>query len=223
MSFIPPQPIEIESSLQKRLITKPMYFINGFSKERRVFLHVEAWTRLCRAIQRLPPLYAVMLWDGYRSRECQRIMFDWMRGEIRKQYPMLSEAENYEKARKYMSPPSRVGEQYCPPHLSGGAIDLTLVYADSGEEVEMGTPFDDCTERAHALYFEESSHIRSEQELLIRDHRRLLRRALESEGFVAYEHEWWHFDYGDIFWSRTTGRPACLGPLFGDAEGPEDF
>jgi D-alanyl-D-alanine dipeptidase len=30
--------------------------------------------------------------------------------------------------------------------------------------------------------------------------REILRKAMESEGFTVYEHEWWHFDYKD--WKR---------------------
>jgi D-alanyl-D-alanine dipeptidase len=32
---------------------------------------------------------------------------------------------------------------------------------------------------------------------LQRWHRELLRRALESEGFLVCPFEWWHFDYSD--------------------------
>ena len=32
---------------------------------------------------------------------------------------------------------------------------------------------------------------------LQRWHRELLRTAMENEGFLVYEFEWWHFDYGD--------------------------
>ncbi|NEJ84198.1 hypothetical protein GR268_48075, partial [Rhizobium leguminosarum] len=28
--------------------------------------------------------------------------------------------------------------------------------------------------------------------------RKLLRDAMESEGFAVYEYEWWHFDYRDV-------------------------
>jgi D-alanyl-D-alanine dipeptidase len=32
---------------------------------------------------------------------------------------------------------------------------------------------------------------------LQRWHRELLRRVMESEGFLVYPFEWWHFDYRD--------------------------
>ncbi len=33
-----------------------------------------------------------------------------------------------------------------------------------------------------------------------RHYREVLRRAMEAEGFMVYEHEWWHFDHAD--WRR---------------------
>ena len=32
---------------------------------------------------------------------------------------------------------------------------------------------------------------------LQRWHRRLLREAMEQQGFSVYEYEWWHFDFED--------------------------
>ena len=37
-----------------------------------------------------------------------------------------------------------------------------------------------------------------------REHRELLRRAMEREGFTVYETEWWHFDFKD--WRRVPDR-----------------
>ena len=162
-----------------------------------------------------------MVWDVYRCRETQGRLFEWMRNEIRKRSPELTDLENYEEARKYMSAPSKIGDEYCPPHLSGGAIDLTLYDMATGNECDMGTIFDDCTEHAHSDYYERTTTILDEENIKIRERRRLLLSAMESVGFVRYQYEWWHFDIGDIFWSRITGRPPVFGPLFGDTEWPE--
>ena len=83
----------------------------------------------------------------------------------------------------------------------------------------MGTPFDDCTDRAHSLHFEQRSDL-TEDEEFIKERRNLLRSAMENSGFVSYQYEWWHFDIGNIFWSRKTGQPEAFGPLFGDEEWP---
>ena len=149
----------------------------------------------------------------------QAKLFDWMKGEIRKRTPNLTEQENYIEATKYMSAPSKIGDQYCPPHLSGGAIDLTLYHISNDNPVEMGTQFDDCTERANSDYFNERFDL-SMDEKKIQESRKILRNAMEAVGFTSYQYEWWHFDIGNIFWSKKVNCPAVFGPLFGDEELP---
>lgn len=143
-----------------------------------------------------------------------------MKQEVQKQYPQLNEQQIEETTRKYVNPPARIGDAYVPPHLTGGAVDVTLFSVETKQEVEMGSRFDDCTEKAHALFYEQISPSDPPDFLLYRDRRNTLREAMTQAGFAPYEYEWWHFDYGDIMWSRATGKPAFLSPLFGDQEGP---
>ena len=65
----------------------------------------------------------------------------------------------------------------------------------------MGTGFDDFTEKSLTSHFESQSSD-------IRDNRRLLYRVMTEAGFTNYPLEWWHYDYGDSFWSYYTGKPA---------------
>lgn len=70
-------------------------------------------------------------------------------------------------------------------HTRGSTVDLTLVYIDTGEEVDMGSTFD---------FFGEVSHhatnlITPEQAA----NRRILRDAMMAAGFVPYPEEWWHY------------------------------
>jgi D-alanyl-D-alanine dipeptidase len=74
-------------------------------------------------------------------------------------------------------------------HNRGCAVDLTLFDLATGHEVEMPSPYDDFSERAHPDFTGGSPESRA--------HRDLLRAAMEAEGFTVYEHEWWHFDYRD--------------------------
>lgn len=69
----------------------------------------------------------------------------------------------------------------------------------------MGTGFDDFTEKAGALYFEQKQDL-TREELEIRDNRRLLRNAMEGVGFTIHPNEWWHFDYGNLRWARATKK-----------------
>lgn len=74
-------------------------------------------------------------------------------------------------------------------HNRGCAVDLSLYELRSGRIVEMPSGYDEMTERAYPNY----SGGTAEQRRL----RDLLRAAMEAEGFVVYEFEWWHFDYRD--------------------------
>lgn len=211
--------VEFNNHTDSRIRVRPMYFELGFSSEPRIFGRRAVLDRLISAVDALPREYGFLIWDIYRPRAVQSRLFNWMREEIRKKSPHLSEQAIDSEARKYMSPPSNVGEEYCPPHLSGGAIDLTLYEMTNGKEVAMGTPFDDCTERAHTDYFNLKEHLSLEEEE-IKEKRHLLRAMMTQVGFTAYQYEWWHFDIGDIFWSNITHYPAVFGPLFGDEEWP---
>jgi D-alanyl-D-alanine dipeptidase len=70
-------------------------------------------------------------------------------------------------------------------HNLGVAVDLTLVDRVSGTRPDMGTPYDT---------FSEAAHTANAQGRALR-YRQLLVRAMESEGFVNYEKEWWHFSF----------------------------
>jgi D-alanyl-D-alanine dipeptidase len=70
-------------------------------------------------------------------------------------------------------------------HSRGSTVDLTVVDADTGRELDMGTPFD---------FFDPSSGPDSlDVTPRQRKHRQLLQDAMTSQGFVPLAEEWWHF------------------------------
>ncbi|MES2274173.1 MAG: D-alanyl-D-alanine dipeptidase [Chlamydiota bacterium] len=76
-------------------------------------------------------------------------------------------------------------------HNRGAAVDLTLVDR-RGEELLMPTSFDDFTESAHHDY--QGAQVEAIQ------NRNFLKSAMESEGFLSFPSEWWHYDDPD--WER---------------------
>lgn len=212
--------IEFHDTLHDRIKICPMYYYLGFSPIKNIFGRAAVYYRLVKALALLPAEYGLLIWDVYRPRVVQAELFLWMREEIRKKLPELNEEEQYAETKKYMSAPSQIGDDYCPPHLSGGAIDLTLYSIETGYELDMGTPFDECSERAHSHYYERQKRL-SEDNRFIKERRKLLREAMEHVGFTSYQYEWWHFDLGTIFWSNTLNCPSVFGPLFGDEEWPK--
>lgn len=215
------EPVNFGAIRHERIKVRPMYYELGFSPYPEVYGRRIVLEKILSALENIPKKYGVTIWDVYRPRAVQNILFDRMRCTIKKMNPALTDEQNLIETQKYIAPPSQVGDAYCPPHLSGGAVDLTLHDCATGKELDMGTEFDDCTQRAHRDYFEKINDL-DKQSRQIREHRRTLKCAMESADFRSYQHEWWHFDYGNILWQKATGRQALFGPLFNDLEWPLD-
>lgn len=211
--------VEFHNQLHPRIKVEPVYFNSGLSPRPDVYGRAIVLDSLLKALNSIPEHYGFLVWDVYRPRAVQATIFNWMREEIRKKMPHLSDEENFAETRKYASLPSALGEDYCAPHLSGGAIDLTIIELETGHVLNMGTPFDECSDVAHLEYFDRKAELNSEEQV-ISSNRHLLRAAMEAVGFSPYQYEWWHYDLGTMFWSRSVNQPAAFGPLFGDNEWP---
>lgn len=80
-------------------------------------------------------------------------------------------------------------------HSFGMAVDITLVDRN-GQELDMGTSFDDLTELSHPA-LESAMLLRGELSATQIGNRQLLRDAMYEGGFKGINSEWWHFDRGD--------------------------
>lgn len=158
--------------------------------------------RLARAADGLPDGLGLVVWDGYRPIETQAALYNTYLDELTMVHPDWPTDALEEAAARYVTPPSR-SLVAPPPHLTGGAVDLTLADAD-GAPLPLGTDFDAFMPEAAARALEE---IPGRE----RDLRRILFWAMCDQGFTSYHEEWWHFDYGDQFWGLATGRPAIYG------------
>ena len=70
-------------------------------------------------------------------------------------------------------------------HNRGHTIDLTLVNANTGKPLDMGTPWDTLNTK---------SHTRNAKGQVLRN-RLLLRKLMRRYGFRPYYKEWWHFGF----------------------------
>jgi D-alanyl-D-alanine dipeptidase len=70
-------------------------------------------------------------------------------------------------------------------HSRGSTVDLTVAQRDSGDVLDMGTPFDFFSPRS----WPSDRHVSAEAQA----NRALLARAMERRGFRPYDKEWWHF------------------------------
>jgi len=74
-------------------------------------------------------------------------------------------------------------------HNRGAAVDLTLYDLKTGAPIRMTGGYDEFSDRSYPQYPGGTS--------LQRWHRDFLRHAMEAQGFIVNETEWWHFDYKD--------------------------
>ena len=70
-------------------------------------------------------------------------------------------------------------------HNRGTSLDLTIIYLENGQELNMGTDFDNFTDTAH--------HSFTNLPESILQNRMLLKSLMEQNGFKALETEWWHY------------------------------
>jgi zinc D-Ala-D-Ala dipeptidase len=131
----------------------------------RCFLRPEAARAIAKAHKTLKDkgYGGLKMFDCYRPKPYQQRLWDKVPDD------------------RYVTPPWK-GSM----HGRGLAVDLTIV-DKNGKELDMGTEFDNFTEKAH------SDNLKLPKDVL--ENRKLLRGVLEQVGFKGIRTEWWHFSY----------------------------
>ena len=130
--------------------------------ENRCFLLEEAAIKLKKATLIAQELgFNFKIYDAYRPAYVQETLW------------------NFDPNPNFLTNPAKGS-----PHTKGIAIDLTLIDT-KGNDLDMGTKFDDFTEKAFHL----SKSIDKE----IRLNRCLLLSIMTLAGFDHYLNEWWHY------------------------------
>ena len=158
--------------LDVRYATTNNFLGSVFYREARAFLQRPAAEALVLAHRKVKEKgYGLLIHDGYRPWYVTKVFWD----------------ATPEDKKIFVANPANGSR-----HNRGCAVDLTLYDLATGRPVEMVGTYDETTDRSYPDYPGGTS--------LQRWHRRLLRDAMESVGFIIYEAEWWHFDYHD--WRR---------------------
>lgn len=121
------------------------------------------------------------IYDGYRPQSVQQLMWDLIQDE------------------RYVANPAK---QKGGRHTRGTAVDVTILDG-SGKELEMPTPFDTFSEKAHSTCFELPEHVLKNRQLLF--------DTMKKGGFTPLPTEWWHFDFNG--WNDETLYPSLDIPL----------
>lgn len=172
--------------------------------------------KLLRVNEALLPFdVELFVWDAYRPIETQLGLWRFFEAEAERRMPEASAAQKRDFILTFVSDPTRFDPKdptSWPVHSCGGAVDLTLRKI-GGKLVEMGARFDEPSEASASDFFERlcrNGTIAEDDEAL--NNRRLLHEAMESEGFVNYPLEYWHFDWGDQMYVRHLAARGHEGP-----------
>lgn len=194
------EPLVAVANIGPRVLDDPQYHRQGLPGARpRGWLRRGVADRLAAAAASLPDGLSLVVWDGYRSLDTQEALYRGYLDELALVHPDWPADALEAAAARYVTPPSR-SALAPPPHLTGGAVDLTLGDAD-GRPLDLGTGFDAFVPEAGARALEETPGE-------ARELRRLLFWSMRAQGFTSYLEEWWHFDHGDQFWGLVRGCPA---------------
>lgn len=153
------------------------------------WLRASVAERLYMVAESLPSPWGLAIYDAWRPLELQGELYRAAYADP--DLPPGFLAEPVDDAR------------HPPPHLTGGTVDLTLTWECT--PLALGTDFDSFVDDAALGAFEDRPG-------LVRDLRRALYHRMHATGFVAYEGEWWHYEWGTCRWAMLTGLPAVLGP-----------
>ncbi|NOX31963.1 MAG: M15 family metallopeptidase [Actinobacteria bacterium] len=144
--------------------------------------------RLYAVAEALPARWGLAVFDAWRPLALQSELYDAAYADP------TTEAD-------FMAPAS-TDPATAPPHLTGGAVDLTLTF--DGTPLAPGCDFDDTTKMAYADSIEH-------QDGPDREVRRYLHWSMRAQGFVVFKFEWWHFEFGTRRWAAITDRTPIYG------------
>ena len=126
-------------------------------------------------LQQKHPNYRLLVYDGGRPLSIQKVLWNSLT-----QYSPKQRAT-------YVANPAQGSI-----HNYGSAVDLTVATAD-GTPLDMGTKYDFFGELAYPkkeAYFLKTKRLSHQQVA----NRQLLRRVMQSVGYMPIDYEWWHFN-----------------------------
>lgn len=154
---------------------------------------------LAQAADALPEGVEFQIIEGFRPLAQQRYMYNELRAEFAQKHPEWSKATLHRITNTMSAPPD---DRCPPPHSTGGAVDLCLIDAKTGEPLDTTSPFAWDETSAPTLIKGLSPEAQKNRDLLI--------KTLAATGLTNYAGEWWHWSYGDSGWALRVGAPFAV-------------
>ena len=154
---------------------------------------------LAEAAESLPPGIDLVIIEGFRPMSNQQFMYNEIKTEFARRHPEWNKSTLMRMTNTLSAPPD---DPCPPPHITGGAVDLTLIKTSTNEWLDMTSPFemDETSAPGDTKGLSEEA----------RKNRDLLSDALEKTGLTNYLGEWWHWSYGDSGWALRVGAKNAL-------------
>jgi D-alanyl-D-alanine dipeptidase len=172
-------------------LVEPRYYFYGWSKMKSCFARSSVAQKLLLAEKYLPKGCNFKIWDGFRTRQTQRLIRLSFKKRLENLHPDWGSKRILDALNIFTGLPGK--KVTLKGHFTGGALDLTIVN-ENGEELDMGVDFDDITEKASLNYFEKKKSLNWRGKN-VKKNRRLLKGVMKKSGFKPYLPEWWHWFY----------------------------
>jgi len=165
--------VDLKYASDDNFMKQKLYF-----KIDKLYVQHDVAERLAKCqqyLQKLHPNYSLLIYDGARPVAVQQRMWDAL--------DTIPVAERG----KFVSNPKNHSV-----HNYGAAVDLTIV-DEKGIPLDMGAGYDDIRKIAYPsleAQFLASGELTQKQV----NNRKLLRKVMNSQGFINIPSEWWHFN-----------------------------
>lgn len=179
--IIPDLDVELRYNGSNNFVGKP---IEGYQSNKLILTTETAKAlKLVHGALQQQNLY-LKVYDGYRPQQAVNHFVKWARklnDTIKKQifYPEIQKRYLFKEG--YIA--SKSG------HSRGSTLDLTIINGNTGEPLDMGSPYDFFGEKSWVNY----ENITEKQKA----NRQLLQAVMLKYGFRNYPKEWWHFTLRD--------------------------
>lgn len=171
--------------------------MNDYTKIRKTI-----YEKLCQAQNKLPNGWKFRIYEGLRSLNVQKILFDSLYNSLKLKKLAQSEEELFKQTSLLIAPVKFFnGTINIPAHSTGGAVDLEVTNKD-GDLVNFGMEIKDWNTVAPNICETFSQNISEEA----RKNRKILLDIMYGQEFVNYPYEWWHFSYGDRLWAYLMNK-----------------
>ncbi len=179
--------VELRYFSNNNFIGKP---IEGYKSNRLIIT-----LKTAKALQKIQEILikkdlSLKIFDAYRPQQAVNHFVKWakvLEDTLMKKeyYPKVPKTELFKRG--YIA--SKSG------HTRGSTVDLTIVNLKTGEELDMGSPYDFFGKKSHPFYKKITNHQKR--------NRLYLRKVMLENGFNPYDNEWWHFTLKNEPFSKT--------------------